>query len=129
MLTNPVPTVLPQDVTRSLIDVFMPGEGVLGSVSSLAGSLVLTDRRVLIVREGRGYRPQTGIRSWEIGPETSLTYGSPRGGLGRLMIGTGKAATSFFVKARDWDAAMRLVSIAHGIAQREATTDRTARAS
>ena len=29
---------------RSLVDVFRPGEDVLGSVSSLAGSLVLTDR-------------------------------------------------------------------------------------
>ena len=124
MLASHAPTLLPQDVLRSLADVFRPGEDVLGSVSSLAGSLVLTDRRVLIVREGRGYRPLTGIRSWDIGPGIDFTYWPPRGGLGRLMIGKGKAATSFFVKARDWDAALRLVTMAHGMAHRAATTGR-----
>ena len=128
MLSSHAPTVLPQDVLRSLVDVFRPGEDVLGSVSSLAGSLVLTDRRVLIIREGRGYRPQTGIRSWEIGPGIDFTYGPPRGGLGRLMIGKGKAATSFFVKTRDWDAAMRLVTMAHGIQHRTTTPGGPSRA-
>ena len=123
MLASRVPNVLPQDVMRSLVNVFRPGEDVLGSVSSLAGSLVLTDRRVLIVREGRGFRPQTGIRSWEIAPGIGFTYGPQRGGIGRLMIGKGKAATSFFVKACDWDAALRLVTMAHGIEHREASTD------
>jgi len=116
MLASHVPTVLPQDVMRSLADVFRPGEEILGSVSSLAGSLVLTDRRVLILREGRGYRPQSGIRSWDIEPGIVFTVGAPRGGLGRLMIGTGKTATSFFVRTGDWDAALRLVSRAHWLA-------------
>jgi hypothetical protein len=44
-----------------------------------------------------------------------------RGGLGRLMIGTGKDATSFFVRGSDWDEALRLVTMAHGIAHRAAT--------
>ena len=129
MLASPASTVLPQDVRRSLDDVFRPGEDVLGSVSSLAGSLVLTDRRVLILREGRGYRPKTGIRSWDIGPGIDFTYGPPRGGLGRLMIGQGKAATSFFVKTRDWDAALRLLTMAHGIAHRDVSTNGPSRTS
>ena len=98
MLARHIPTLLPHDVMRSLVDVFRPGEEILGSISSLAGSLVLTDRRVLILREGRGYRPQSGIRSWDIEPGIAFTYGPPRGGVGRLMIGKGKDATSFFVK-------------------------------
>ncbi len=122
MLASHVPTVLPHDVMRSLADIFRPGEEVLGSVSSLAGSLVLTDRRVLILREGRGYRPQSGIRSWDIEPGIVFTFGQPRGGLGRLMIGTGKAATSFFVRTSDWDAALRLVSQAHRLAHQGTPT-------
>jgi hypothetical protein len=122
MLASHVPAALPHDVMQSLLDVFRPGEEILGSISSLAGSLVLTDLRVLIVREGRGYRPLSGIRSWEIEPGIGFTYGPTHGGLGRLMIGKGKAATSFFVKAGDWDAALRLVSMAHRIAHRDAAT-------
>jgi hypothetical protein len=129
MLASRVPTVLPYDVLQSLESVFRPGEEVLGSVSSLAGSLVLTDRRILILREGRGYRPQSGIRSWDIEPGIAFTYAPPRGGLGRLMIGEGKAATSFFVKTRDWDAALRLISVASWLAHQGTTTSGPRRAS
>ncbi len=127
MLATHIPTALPKDVMQSLLAVFRPGEEILGSVSSLAGSLVLTDLRVLIVREGRGYRPLSGIRSWEIEPGIGFTYGPTRGGLGRLMIGKGKAATSFFVKTGDWDVALSLVSMAHRIAHRGVTTNGRAR--
>jgi hypothetical protein len=129
MLARHIPSLLPHDVMRSLVDVFRPGEEILGSISSLAGSLVLTDRRVLILREGRGYRPQSGIRSWDIEPGIAFTYGPPRGGVGRLMIGKGKDATSFFVKTSDWDAALRLISMANRLAYQRTTTSGPRRAS
>jgi hypothetical protein len=118
-------TPLPKDVRLSLDHVLEPDEDVLGSVSSLAGTLVLTGRRVLIVREGRGYRPQSGIRSWRISRAVDFSYGAMRGGIGRLMVGNGKDATSFFVRGSDWDEAMRLVTMAHGIAHREAIPGRS----
>ena len=109
---------LPKDVAVSLHDVLARGEDVLGSVTSLAGTLVLTDRRVVIVREGRGYRPQSGIRSWDISTDVDFKHGPLRGGMGRLVVGNGKAAASFFVKEVDWAEALRLVTTAHGIAYR-----------
>ena len=36
MLARHIPTLLPHDVLRSLVDVFRPGEEILGSISSLA---------------------------------------------------------------------------------------------
>jgi hypothetical protein len=115
---------LPTDVAESLGDFLETDEGILGVVTSLAGSLVLTDRRVVIVREGHGYRPQNGIRSWGISSDVGFRYGAPRGGMGRLVVGDGKAATSFFVNESDWPEAMRLVTMAHSIAHRSAAPDR-----
>jgi len=117
---------LPTDVAKSLGDFLQTDEGILGVVTSLAGSLVLTDRRVVIVREGHGYRPQNGIRSWDISSDVGFRYGAPRGGMGRLVVGDGKAATSFFVNESDWTEAMRLVTMAHSIAHRSAAHDRLA---
>jgi len=109
---------LPTDVATSLGSFLQKGEGILGVVTSLAGSLVLTDRRVVIVREGHGYRPQNGIRAWDISSRVGFRYGAPRGGMGRLVLGDGKATTSFFVNATDWTEALRLVTVAHSIAYR-----------
>ena len=109
---------MPKDVELSLDAVLETGEDVLGAVTSLAGTLVLTDRRVVIVREGRAYRPQSGIRSWGISSDVDFTYGPPRGGMGRLVVGNGKESTSFFVKEADWDEALRLITVAHAIAHR-----------
>ena len=117
---------LPTDVAESLGDVLHTDEGILGAVSSLAGTLVLTDRRVVIVREGHRYRPQNGIRSWDISTEVGFRYGALRGGLGRLVVGDGKAAASFFVNESDWSEALRLVTVAHTIAHRSAADDRLA---
>jgi hypothetical protein len=107
---------LPNDVELSLGDTLDPGEGVLGSVTTLAGTLVLTNHHVVIVRQGRSFRPRTGIRSWGISQAIDFRYGPPRGGMGRLMVGNGTTATSFFVKERDWDDALELVSMARRIA-------------
>jgi hypothetical protein len=42
--------------------------------------------------------------------------------MGRLVVGNGKRAISFFVKECDWDEALRIVTMARGIAHREAPT-------
>jgi hypothetical protein len=114
----PMTASLPNDVALSLRKVLEVGERVLGAVTSLAGTLVLTDRHVFIVREGRDYRPQTGIRSWALAETVDLRYGAPRGGMGRLVVGNGREAVSFFVKECDWTKALRLVTMARGIAHR-----------
>ena len=118
----PMTYLVPNDVELSLQGVLESGENILGALTSLAGTLVLTDRRVVIVREGRGYRPLSGIRSWAISRTVDLRYGAPRGGMGRLVVGNGKEAISFFVKECDWDEALRIVTMARGIAHRDAAS-------
>jgi hypothetical protein len=114
---------LSTDVALSLGDLLEMDEGILGVVTSLAGSLVLTDRRVVIVREGHSYRPSNGIRSWDISSDVGFRYGAPRGGMGRLVVGDGKAETSFFVNESDCTEALRLVTMAHSIADRATALD------
>ena len=114
---------LPPDVAMTLGKVLHTGEGILGVVTSLAGSLVLTDQRLVIVREGHGYRPQSGVRSWDLASRVDFRYGPPQGGMGRLVVGDGKAATSFFVRKSDWTEALRLVTMAHTIAHRATLND------
>jgi hypothetical protein len=111
---------LPTDVEQALVNVLEADEDLLGCVTTLAGTLVLTDRRVVIVREGRAYRPRTGIRSWWISSSVDLRCAMPRGGMGRLMVGKGKQAANFFVKSSDWDDALRMVTITRGMAYRDA---------
>jgi hypothetical protein len=108
----------PPDVAVTLAKFLHGGEGILGVVTSLAGSLVLTDRRLVIVREGHEYRPQSGIRSWDLASRVDFRYGPPRGGMGRLVVGDGKAATSFFVRKSDWTETLRLITMARSIARR-----------
>src|SRR4029079_14303904 len=97
------------------------GEVVLGAVTTLAGTLVLTDRNVVIVREGRAFPPTPGVRSWRLTPANEVTYGRLSGGVGRVMVGTGKRATSFFVKRGDWNDALKIVTMAHQISHLAAT--------
>ena len=114
---------LPLSIEGTLEDVLEPGEEILGAVSTLAGTLLLTDRRVVIVREGRSYRSRSGVRSWGIVPGIDLHYRYPRGGMGRLVVGSGTKAVSFFVNEADWADAMGLVTMAHKIAYRGTTMD------
>jgi hypothetical protein len=117
---------LSPDVELALVDVVETGEALLGAVTTLAGTLVLTDRQVVIVRQGRAYRPQNGIRSWRISEAVKFDFDPPRGGMGRLMLGNGKDAISFFVKDADWAEALRLVTVARTIAHRSAVAQRDA---
>ena len=109
---------LPIDVEHELGDLLEPGEEVLGAVTTLAGTLVLTDRRIVILRSGRGYRPLNGVRAWRISRSLDLSYGWPHGGQGRLILGKGPQTVSFFVNEPDWTDAMLLVAEARAIAYR-----------
>jgi hypothetical protein len=107
---------LPDDVARAMRDVLEPGEAVLGFVTSLAATLVLTDRRIVIAREGRSWRPASGLRTWRISPALAFSWRVPHGGMGRLVVGRGRAQASFFVPEPETAEALRLVGLANAIA-------------
>jgi hypothetical protein len=87
----------------------------------VGSALVLTDRRLLIIRDGRSFRPRTGIRDWSLGPSLRIQVGPLRNGSGSLTIHRERGATSFFVAERDWldalwivDEAQRRSTVAEG---------------
>lgn len=62
---GPLPTPdLTEASAAALLDVLEPGEGVEQIALAVGCCLVLTERRLLLVREGADHRPKTGIGSW-----------------------------------------------------------------
>jgi hypothetical protein len=79
--------------------------------------IVVTDRRLIIIREGWHHRPATGIRTWAL--DTSFHIGAaPRAAAGALIVDRGRGAPSFFVGERDWPDALRIVSEARRLSPR-----------
>jgi hypothetical protein len=113
---------LPDDVAPTVRDLLEPGEAVLGFVTSLAATLVLTDGRIIIAREGRSWRPSSGIRTWRIWPTLPFSWRRPHGGVGRLVVGKGRAQASFFVPEAEMAEALRLIGLANAIAQDQKPT-------
>ena len=97
------------DTAEALREVLDQGESILGALPSLGSALVLSDRRLIIIRDGRAFRPRTGIRSWPLGPGLQVELGPLRNGAGSLLIDRERGAISFFVAERDWQDAIWIV--------------------
>ena len=85
------------------------GEDVTHLVPAIGCVLALTQSRLLVVREGSAFRPKTGVREWTIGDGLTVRAGLVRHGTGSLVIKEDREATSVFVRAEQWDAALELV--------------------
>ena len=46
--------------------VLQRSEEVLESATAVGCTLVLTDRRLMLVREGTQHRPRTGVQTWTL---------------------------------------------------------------
>lgn len=108
------------ETAEALREVFGEGETVVAACPSVGSALVLTDRRLLIIRDGRSFRPRSGIRDWGLGPSLRIQVGSLRNGSGTLTIHRERGATSFFVAERDWLDALWIVDEAQ---RRSAVTE------
>ncbi len=85
------------------------GEAITHLVPAIGCVVALTPRRLLVVREGSAFRPKTGVRDWALGGGLTVRAGLVRQGAGSLVIRWDRNATSVFVRAEHWDAAMALV--------------------
>ena len=101
------------ETAEALREVLGQGESVLAALPSIGSALVLSDQRLIIIRDGRAFRPRTGIRSWPLGPTFQVELGPLRNGAGSLLIDRERGAISFFVAERDWQDAMWIVDEAH----------------
>jgi hypothetical protein len=78
--------------SESAREILEPGEELVGRLDGRGATLLLTQRRVVIVREGSGFRPRSGIRSWPYSSITGVTLSPPKRGQAQVVIRTGRAA-------------------------------------
>ena len=63
-------------------------------------TLVLTDRQLLLVRDGVSYRPRSGIQAWVVDRSLSIRLGPVRRTTGQLAIECcGRTASVFLTRA------------------------------
>lgn len=74
------------EATASWLDA---EETVLATLKGVGASLELTERRIVIVRDGSDFRPRSGVRSWQYASILDVSLSQPRRGQARIVIRTG----------------------------------------
>lgn len=97
----------PSEAIRGLLE---EDEAVTRLVAGIGCTLALTERRLLVLRDGASFRPRSGVREWPVGPGLAIKPGVVRQGTGSLVIHWGRDITSVFVRAERWDEAIELVT-------------------
>ena len=87
---------LSEDVHAALAPVLAPSEQVVVVAPAVGCTLVLTDRQLLLVREGVAYRPRSGVRAWVVDRSLSVRLAPLRRTSGQLAIEFGRRTTSVF---------------------------------
>jgi len=87
---------LSDDAQAALKPRLAPSEEVALVAPAVGCTLVLTDRQLLLVREGVAYRPRSGVRSWVVDRTLTVRPGRPRKTSGQLAIECCKRTTSVF---------------------------------
>ena len=73
-------------------------------------TLVLTDRQLLLVRDGVSYRPRSGVQSWAVDRSLSVRLGPVRQTTGQLAIEYGGRTASVFLTHAEIPAVDALVA-------------------
>ena len=80
------------------------------AVDAVGCTLVLTDRRLLVVRDGASFRPRSGVRSWPLDRGLTLRLGQVRRDTSRLVIDHAGRSASVFLTAAQIDDAEDLIA-------------------
>jgi hypothetical protein len=86
-----------------------PTERLTHAVPAVGCTLVLTTRRLLVIRDGSAFRPKSGVRDWPLDTSLDVRTGLVRHRSGSLIIRRGRETTSVFVSSEEWAAAIQLV--------------------
>lgn len=89
---------LPEDLRAAVSSALAPSEHIALVAPAVGCTLVLTDARLLVVREGASYRPRSGIRSWVLDRTLNLHPGPVRNTSGQLAIESPRRTTSVFYR-------------------------------
>jgi hypothetical protein len=103
---------IPARIDDALRAVLQPGEVITDVVRAVGCSLVLTERHLVLVRDGSSYRPRSGVHVWPLDRTVTVHTTPVLHGTGRIVIEHG-GTTSVFVSADEWDAADTLLRKLH----------------
>ena len=87
-------------------------EIVVAVLTGDGADLLATDRRIVIVRSGAGFRPRTGVRSWTYDRIAQVALSRPSRGQALIVVRTGHLpwqAVSMFFDSRLWPEAERVI--------------------
>jgi hypothetical protein len=99
------------DAARAaLVQRLEPGERVERILTAVGCTLVLTQRRLVLVRDGAMFRRRTGVQSWPLDDGLDLQLTPVRRGTGRLLIQRAGKSTSVFLPETQMDDARMLVA-------------------
>jgi hypothetical protein len=102
---------LDQAAARAALDrVLESSEGVVLSAPAVGSTLFITDRRLVVVRDGARYRPSSGIKSWPLDRELTLRFGRVHRDTSQLIIGRAGRTISVFVTAAQLSDVQALVA-------------------
>jgi hypothetical protein len=86
---------LPDGARQAVVDVLDPGESVAFAAPAVGSSLVLTQHRVIVVRDGASFRPKSGVRSFEL-RGLAIRIGPARR---RVIIESGGKTINAFIRS------------------------------
>lgn len=87
---------LSDDARAALDPVLGSGERVVTIAIAVGCTLVMTDRKLLLVRDGASFRPRSGVQSWALDPGTKVRLTPTHRETARLLIsGAGRSASVF----------------------------------
>jgi hypothetical protein len=93
-----VPLLEPSETLRSALQSRLgPTERVDLVATAVGCSLVLTDLRLVLVRDGAHYRPRTGIQSWPVDRALNVRIDPARRGTSQLKIERDGGSVSVFI--------------------------------
>jgi hypothetical protein len=87
---------LPQAAREALAAVLDPTEKVELVAPAVGSSLVLTQHRLFVVRDGANFRPKTGVRTFELRAGLTIRIGPARK---RVMIESAAGTINVFVRS------------------------------
>jgi len=101
---------LTEDTRIALQPVLEPREVVAGVLPAIGCKLVLTDRHLVLIRDGRTFRPRSGVQVWPLDKSLSVRTTPLGAQRGRVLITVGGHTTSVFVATDHQHAADVLVA-------------------
>jgi hypothetical protein len=102
--------VLPEATRAALRPILDPSERVIRYVKAVGCALVLTERNLVLVREGLHYRPRSGVQAWPLDRLLIVRAMPVRRRTGRVAIERSGQIASLFVAEEHWRDAEALIA-------------------